>query len=236
MSPKKIETVLSLIEICDTNLQNVKKILSLYLTEKGVKLDDVATTNAIKNSNRSSSDEKDALEVVEGFFDGENMVGDNGQIYPVPQNYASKTQLVVGDRMKWILTNYKEIFKLISPAPRQRATGNFTIEGDNYLVLVDEFPNPIKILKASATYAMKNLGLKIGDKIAIYIPKNGTPVWGAFISVVKGPVGIKKTNKAVTASLEELDSLSGLDLQSKNNEEKSAETSSSIDKKIEDFF
>jgi hypothetical protein len=49
--------------------------------------------------------------------------------------------------------------------------------------MLTAFLTPVRILKASATYAMKNLNLKIGDDVAIYIPKNGTPTWGAFISV-----------------------------------------------------
>jgi hypothetical protein len=53
------------------------------------------------------------------------------------------------------------------------------------VVLVDEYPSPIKILKASATYAIKNLGLKPGDEVAIYVPKDSTPTWGAFIAVVR---------------------------------------------------
>jgi hypothetical protein len=87
--------------------------------------------------------------------------------------------------MKWILTNDRDIFKLIQPAARQRVTGTFNIEGDNYVVLVDEYPAPIKILKASATYAIKNLGLKPGDEVALYVPKDTTPTWGAFIAVVR---------------------------------------------------
>ena len=40
-------------------------------------------------------------------------------------------------------------------------------------------------LKASATFAMKNLGLDYGDEVVIIIPKGITPSWGAFSSVVK---------------------------------------------------
>jgi hypothetical protein len=130
-------------------------------------------------------EENQALEVIEGYFDGESMVGDNGQIYPVPQNYASKTQLIIGDRMKSILTaDSKRIFKLIQPAERERAVGTFAIEGEDYVCLVDNLPQPVKILKASATFAMKNLGLQPGREIAIIIPKKSTPTYGAFSSVI----------------------------------------------------
>jgi hypothetical protein len=179
-SAKKLETVLSLIQVAETNLKNAQNLILQLSQEKGLTL-----SPSTKTAGSKSREEETSLEVQEGYFDGESMVGDNGQIYPVPQNYASKTQLIVGDRMKWILTNDRDIFKLIQPAARQRVTGTFNIEGDNYVVLVDEYPAPIKILKASATYAIKNLGLKPGDEVALYVPKDTTPTWGAFIAVVR---------------------------------------------------
>jgi hypothetical protein len=182
MSAKKLETILSLVQVAENNLKNVQTMVLQLMSEKGVSVD---LSQNMKTPGLKSRDEDSSLEVQEGYFDGENMIGDNGQIYTVPQNYASKTQLVVGDRMKWILTEEREIFKLIQPTPRIRVTGTFGIEGDNYIVLVDEFTSPIKILKASSTYAMKNLGLKIGDEVSVYIPKEGVPTWGAFVSVVK---------------------------------------------------
>jgi hypothetical protein len=207
MSNKKITQILNLIEIANSNLQNARNLLSEIATDSGIKISSESKTPGI-----TSSDEDNALEVVEGYFDGENMIGDNGQIYIVPPNYASKTQLVIGDRMKWILTKEREIYKLILAAPRERVTGTFAIEGENYVVLVDKYPNPIKILKASATYAMKNLGLSQGDDVAITVPKDTTPTWGAFTTVLKGQPEQIETGKPVEASTSELDNLSELGL------------------------
>jgi hypothetical protein len=176
---KKIQSVLSLIEIAENNLHNAKSLLAQILDEKGLP---TTSEHVYKNI---SNDESQAIEVVEGYFDGESMFGDNGQHYTVPQNYASKTQLVIGDRMKWMLTTDREIFKLIGQATRERIIGTFSMEGDSYVVISERFPKPIKILKASATFAMKNLSLSFGDEVVIIIPKDVTPVWGAFSSVVK---------------------------------------------------
>jgi hypothetical protein len=210
MSSKKVANILSLIEIAESNLKAAKSLLSQLSEEKlGTKSSSESRPSGPVNL---SSDEEKALDTQLGYFDGENMIGDNGKIYPVPQNYASKTQLVVGDRMKWILTPEREAFKLIQPAPRERVIGTFTIEGDNFLVLVDKLSSPVKILKASATFAMKNLGLQIGDEVAIIIPKDVTPTWGAFSSVIKSgeteakatqPVEAKETPKANVDELNE---------------------------------
>jgi len=207
---KKIQTILSLIEIAEVNLRNAKAILAQY-TEDGATSAEL--TISLNSPSRASRDEEESQEVVEGYFDGENMIGDNSQIYLVPQNYASKTQLVIGDRMKWILTPTKEIFKLIQPAERERVTGIFVIEGDNYYVLVDKFTDPVRILKASATFAIKTQGLKIRDEVAILVPKQATPRWGAFVSVVKSrdSMATSQASNPVLPSTEEMDNFSFLD-------------------------
>jgi len=182
MSNKKLYHILSIIEIAENNLKSAKSLLIQNMSEEKKLSSD---TQVSRKSKIVNPEENQALEVIEGYFDGESMVGDNGQIYPVPQNYASKTQLIIGDRMKSILTSdSKRIFKLIQPAERERAVGTFAIEGEDYICLVDNLPQPVKILKASATFAMKNLGLQPGREIAIIIPKKSTPTYGAFSSVI----------------------------------------------------
>lgn len=191
---KKMDTILSLIEICESNLKNVKSLLSQYNGGDIVYKNGNGNSYSNPNSNtfQMNSNSED-VESVEGHFDGENMIGDNGKNYTVPQNYASKSQLVVGDKMKWSLVKdafdgYKEVFKLTQPVLREKVIGKFIVEGNNYGAIVEGYPHMIKILKASATFAMKNLGLAIGGKVALYVPKAGTSSlnsnWGAFINVV----------------------------------------------------
>lgn len=165
--------------------------------EKGVAITPSAASDYESVRRAVNPEEYDALEVVEGYFDGENMIGDNGKSYPVPPNYASKTQLIIGDRMKRILTTTRESFKLIKPAERQRVVGTFQIDPqqDLYYVDVDGFDQPVRILKASATFAMKNLSLQLGDRVAIIVPKDSTPLWGALSSVVtENDAGIGATD------------------------------------------
>jgi hypothetical protein len=211
MSAKKIESALNLIEIAENNLRTARALLTQVAQEKGLKTSSSMDVSMPIKSNGGlrSSEESTALEVVEGYFDGESMIGDNGKTYLVPQNYASKTQLVVGDRMKWILTPDREVFKLIQPVNRERVTGTFAIEGENFVVLVDKFATPIKVLKASATYAIKQLNLQPGDEVAIYIPKDSeNPNWGAFINIVKSSFESSSIPEAKgTAFPSELDGL-----------------------------
>ena len=201
MSAKKIQTILSLLEIAEININNAKQLTNQLLEDIGGTKSSLATNApfdpasiVLGGASKYSREEETAKEVVEGHFDGEYMIGDNGQTYIVPQNYASKTQLVVGDRMKWILTSTREIFKLIQPIDRERVEGTFHINGENYLVTVPKFAEPVKVLKASATFAMKTQELEIGDTVAITVPKSSTnPRWGALVNVIKStPGGVSK--------------------------------------------
>ena len=57
--------------------------------------------------------------VIEGVFDGQNMVGSDGKTYPVPANYASKSKLVQGDILKLtIAEDGAFLYKQIGPIPR----------------------------------------------------------------------------------------------------------------------
>ncbi len=189
---KKIQTVHNLIEIAENNLKTAKSLLNQLLEESGVRS---GSPSIQLNSPRLSREEDVAREVVEGYFDGENMIGDNGRIYIVPQNYASKTQLVVGDRMKWILTTNREVFKLIQPVERQKVEGQFLIDNDIYYVSINNIDHPIKILKASATFAMKTQNLKQGDIVSILIPRDTKSHWGAFISIVQSSTEYQEATK-----------------------------------------
>jgi len=63
--------------------------------------------------------------IIEGVFDGQNMVGSDGRQYIVPPNYASKSKLVEGDILKLtIQPNGSFIYKQIGPIERQRTVAN----------------------------------------------------------------------------------------------------------------
>ncbi len=185
---KKIETAIHLIEIAETNIKNAKNLLSLLIGSPSLESKNYNPSSITTENITAPTTPRTGPNVMEGYFDGENMIGDDANVYSVPQNYASKSQLVIGDRLKWMInTNYfgesSEVFKLLMPVPKDRVVGKFIADNNTYSVMVNGYKNPIKILKASATYAMKNLNLKIGDNVAIYIPKIPSPAWGAFIGV-----------------------------------------------------
>ena len=50
------------------------------------------------------SEETGTEQIIEGVFDGMQMVGPDGKTYSVPPNYASKSKIVEGDFMKLTIT------------------------------------------------------------------------------------------------------------------------------------
>ena len=114
---------------------------------------------------------------VMGFFDGENMVTADGTKYPVPVNYASKTLLVCGDKLKMIDAVAEQpgesggkIFKQIERVKRQRVNGVLSQkEGVWYLTTSDA---SYKVLEAS----VKHFGVKEGDRLIGILPKDNKAV------------------------------------------------------------
>jgi hypothetical protein len=117
--------------------------------------------------------------IIEGVFDGQNMVDSRGQTYPVPANYASKSKLVEGDGMKLTITDEgKFIYKQIAPIPRRTALGVLIQEDGQYKVLAEG--KSLRVLLASVTFYRA----EIGDQVTILLPQEGEAKWGAVEAVI----------------------------------------------------
>ncbi len=119
--------------------------------------------------------------VIEGVFDGQNMIGPDGKEYSVPANYASKSKLVEGDMLKLTITDRGAfVYKQTKPVERRRVIGQLEKDEDgNYLVVGDD--RKWHVLTASITYFKGNSG----DKAVILIPVAGDSQWGAVENVIR---------------------------------------------------
>ena len=89
--------------------------------------------------------------IIEGVFDGQNMIGPDGKQYPVPANYASKSKLVEGDVLKLTITDDGSfLYKQIGPIDRKKVIGKIVKDGTEWRALVDG--KYYRILLASITY------------------------------------------------------------------------------------
>ena len=119
--------------------------------------------------------------VVEGIFDGQNMIGPDKRQYPVPANYASKSKLVEGDILKLTIADDGSfIYKQIGPVERKRVQGTLKLgEGGGYIVETED--REYRVLLASVTY----FKAEEGDEITLIIPATGKVTWGAIENVIK---------------------------------------------------
>lgn len=114
--------------------------------------------------------------VIEGVFDGQNMVGSDGKTYPVPANYASKSKLVQGDILKLTIADDGTfLYKQIGPVPRKQVVGALTLENGHYFVDVNG--KKLRVLLASVTY----FKAKPGDQVSVNVPEDdATTEWAAL--------------------------------------------------------
>src|SRR3954467_9190647 len=114
--------------------------------------------------------------VIEGVFDGQNMVGSDGKTYPVPANYASKSKLVQGDILKLtIAEDGAFLYKQIGPIPRKQVVGALVLENGHYFVDVNG--KKFRVLLASVTY----FKAKPGDQVSVNVPEDDAAAeWAAL--------------------------------------------------------
>ena len=165
---KQIKRLRSLIAEAETNLAAARELLNslvgcLLYTSPSPEL-----ISAIKDEPRGK--------IIEGVFDGQNMVGSDGKTYPVPANYASKSKLVQGDILKLTIADDGAfLYKQIGPIPRKQIVGTLVQRDLHYYVEVGE--RSYRVLLASVTY----FKAKAGDQISVSVPADDVNTeWAAI--------------------------------------------------------
>ena len=161
---KQIKRLRSLIQEAETNLAAARELLISVLG-------DGDTITAPREVVISGPEGK----IVEGVFDGQIMIDQDGKNYPVPANYASKSKLVEGDIMKLTITpEGKFLYKQIGPVERRTVIGTLTHHDDKYYVEVAG--KEYQVLYASVTY----FRLHEGQQVSVIIPAtNDQATWAA---------------------------------------------------------
>src|SRR6476659_5461163 len=150
---KQIKRLRALIQEAETNLAAATELL-ISLVGDDEKVKPVARDETLGK-------------VIEGVFDGQNMVGSDGKTYPVPANYASKSKLVQGDILKLTIADDGAfMYKQIGPIPRKQIVGLLKQENGHYIV--DVGTKQYRVLLASVTY----FKAKPGDQVSVNVPED----------------------------------------------------------------
>lgn len=165
----RIESIKRILESAEKSLYSAKAMIA--------QLEGKVKPAVQKKTYGASPDGK----VIEGVFDGQIMIGNDGKQYPVPANYASKSKLVEGDVLKLTITDEGNfIYKQIGPIDRKRVIG-LVRENESGNYIIEAEGKAYKVLLASITYYKA----EPGDEVTLILPKIGDPVWGAIDNILR---------------------------------------------------
>lgn len=145
----------------------------------GVKPEELPTVPPTPKRTTPMADTHVGGKVIEGIFDGQNMVGPGEKTYPVPANYASKSKLVEGDILKLTISEDGSfIYKQIGPIERKKLIGTVALQDGTYMV--EAGGKLYHVLFASVTY----FKAQPGDEVTVVIPSDRPASWAAIEAVI----------------------------------------------------
>ena len=154
-----IQKALRLVENAEAALQAARVILKEQ--EEG------QYTQVLKQPDKKTaiSYDQGETQIIEGHFDG--------------ANYASKSKLVEGDRLKLtIMPNGSFIYKQIAPVERDHIKGTLTKEDGQFRVAANG--KNYKVLLASVTYYKGD----VGDEVTLITPQGIESTWGTIEAII----------------------------------------------------
>jgi hypothetical protein len=213
--PKKDNIVLirQILKSAETSIKSAQKLLDEMK----------APPSDSKGSSEDLQDKASHLSVleggkiIEGVFDGQNMVGPDGRVFPVPANYASKSKLIEGDILKLTISDDGSfIFKQIGPVDRKKIMGVVVKDGDEYKVIVDD--KSYRVLLASITY----FKAEENDEVTIVVPRDKESTWAAVENVIKkgdlSSEALEDISEKSEEDSEELDDFTPVDIESEDDD------------------
>jgi hypothetical protein len=172
MDEQKIKALRDLIHSAQNSINSAKKILNGLLGE------DIDSDYGFSTEWLASYTQGDD-KIIEWVFTGESMLGSDGNIYPVPQNYSSKSLLVQGSKLKAIIqTNGKILYKIIGEIPYESTMGIITKNGEKYSITTDK--KTYNVLLAAITFHHCD----VGDTVSIRIPEGKDATYAVIEAVV----------------------------------------------------
>lgn len=168
-SAEKIQSLREMIQSAERTIQGAKAMLLQLEGKKKV------------GRKRKMIEDGEDGRIIEGTFDGQIMLGNDGKQYPVPANYASKSKLIEGDMLKLTITSEGSfVYKQIGPIERKRLLGVVNQDADgNYFIIADG--KPFRVLLASITY----FKVEPGDEVTIVTPRDMDSDWASIENVLQ---------------------------------------------------
>lgn len=172
---KTIHAIVDFIVSAEKSIKNAKKLLKDVMEENNLSLDSTIDLNAKWLTSYTSEDSK----IIEWVFTWNDMLWADGNKYPVPVNYSSKSKLVQGDKMKLTIeANGKMLYKQILPIEREIKTWLVVREKEKYQVISEG--QTYDLLTAAVTHFKVN----IWDRISILVPAWKQATFAAIEAII----------------------------------------------------
>lgn len=172
---KQIVAIKDFIDSAEKSIKNAKKLLKDLVENNNLDLNTTVNLETSWLNSYSSDDSK----IIEWVFTWDEMLGCDGNKYPVPANYSSKSKLVQGDKLKLtIAPNWKMLYKQIAPIERKYITWLLAKEKDKYQVISEW--STYNLLTAAVTHFKAS----IWDTITVIVPEWKEATFAAIETVV----------------------------------------------------
>jgi hypothetical protein len=169
---KKLKNIRDLINLAQNSIHSAKKILST-MVEDGEKDTLEFDTDWLESYDAGGS------KIIEWVFTGEGMLGSDGNIYPVPQNYASKSLLVQGSKLKATIDGSgKILYKIIKEIEYESKKWIITQEGEKYHINTGDAN--YNVLLAAITFHK----CQVGDSVSIRVPHGKEATYAVIESIL----------------------------------------------------
>ncbi len=171
----QLQAIKDFIVTAEKSLKNAKKLLNDIVKDNNIDLwkDIDLDTSGLHSYNSDEST------IVEWVFTWDEMLGADGNKYPIPANYASKSKLVQWDKLKLTINgNWKMLYKQIAPIEREHKVWLLTEEKWKYQTLVEWVS--YNLLTAAVTH----FGWQIWDSVTVIVPKWKQATFAAIDSII----------------------------------------------------
>lgn len=176
------ESLVLVQEVLENTQASIKKALAL-LKDKDIDTEALlASLTEVKQvSDGNVNVDTGSERIIEGVFNGDQMIGGDGTEFNIPANYASKSKLIEGDILKLTITgNGSFLYKQIGPVERKQLVADL-VQGETGEWYAVEGRKRWKLLTASVTYFHG----ESGDEVVILVPKESKSSWAAVENIIK---------------------------------------------------
>lgn len=198
---EKLALLKEILDELESNIKQAKKVISeaLGTPSESKRAEFKIDRKEIMEKAQALSQSEGKARIIQGVFDGQNMVAQDGTEYPVPANYASKSKIVQGDTLKLTISEDGSfVYKQIGPVERKKILGILSQdENGDYVVVADD--KTYKVLLASVTYFKG----EVGDEATLVVPQEGDVKWGAIENILKKKGSVKDMIRDKTEEKEE---------------------------------